>query len=558
MVKRFLKTWLRLISCMFALTLTIGAFPTYAQTKAAPFSVPFTTPPGPTTWMIVQQYGNTVGAYNYGKFWYAAGQGFHFGVDFGTACGTPIAAIADGIVDEVDVLSHGAGPHNLAILHPDLGYISFYGHLLKKPTVTRGQKVNRGEIVALSGDPDLTCVSRPHLHLEIRSRDYGTAYDPAQLIDADWAMLSSMGGFGSFAKDLYNPNQWQTITDQPATHFGGNILNVYRSVWPLPSRSQAPSETRPDIPALPLDFPATLAVTKLTTAGCCSYAWWSGETIHYWDGPADTLATVMSVDPAGGTPQPAPDALSRLASADGAYDLVLKNNQVSVIKLADKSNIALATSGATPRFSPNATRLLWQVFPRVAVPGTQPPDTQVWIANVDGTGRKQLFTQAGGSVNWLDDDRLLTSVRKPNSLTSGLAIYTLSTGKSDPLLTADNLRGVAIAPGGGHLLYYLNMQTDPANAGAYLLATQAGATPQKLPFFGSWRWRDDQTVIYIPFQPGKPMTFIAYQITTGQSVSLSIAQPIAIANDDWSISPEGRYLLFWSAQDTALWSVKLS
>ncbi|HVO43609.1 MAG TPA: M23 family metallopeptidase, partial [Aggregatilineales bacterium] len=157
----------------------VQTLPVSAQQAPLAFTPPFSPPPGPSTWLIAQQYGNTTGAYNTGKFQYAAGQGLHFGIDFSVPCGTPIVAVADGIVDGVDNLSHGALPHNLAIYHPDPGYISFYGHLLQKATLKVGQTVKRGDVIALSGDPDSTCVGRPHLHLEIRSRDYGTAYDPA-------------------------------------------------------------------------------------------------------------------------------------------------------------------------------------------------------------------------------------------------------------------------------------------------------------------------------------------------------------------------------------------
>src|SRR3954466_15990817 len=61
-----------------------------AQDK--PFSLPFGTPPGPGTWMLGQQYGNTIGAFNFGRYWYTAGQGLHFGIDFSASCGTPVVA----------------------------------------------------------------------------------------------------------------------------------------------------------------------------------------------------------------------------------------------------------------------------------------------------------------------------------------------------------------------------------------------------------------------------------------------------------------------------------
>ncbi len=196
-----------------------------------PFILPFADPPGPGTWLLGQPYGNTVGAYVNRNIFYQAGQGLHFGLDFSAPCGTPIRAIGDGIVSEVDG-PHGSPPHNLMIDHPN-GYSSFYGHLLETPNLAPGQPVKQGEIVALSGDSFATCRSAPHLHLEIRSNFHDRTYNPVLLIQADWDSLTLIGGFNQgFERDLNNPRQWQTIQDQPTVFFGGPLLNNYANPWP--------------------------------------------------------------------------------------------------------------------------------------------------------------------------------------------------------------------------------------------------------------------------------------------------------------------------------------
>ncbi len=205
-----------------------------AQTvDGPPFGLPFDTPPGPSTWLMVQPYGNTIGAFFRRKTTYAAGQGLHFGVDLSARCGTPIVAIGDGIVAKVDALEHGSRPHNLMIDHPN-GYASFYGHLLERPNLAVGQTVRRGEVVAQVGDPDETCTSRPHLHLEIRNAGaYNRAFNPVPLIEADWDTLALTGGFSrGFARDLSDPRRWQRMQDQPEVRFGGPLLNDYPNPWP--------------------------------------------------------------------------------------------------------------------------------------------------------------------------------------------------------------------------------------------------------------------------------------------------------------------------------------
>jgi murein DD-endopeptidase MepM/ murein hydrolase activator NlpD len=197
-----------------------------------PFILPFAGPPGPSNWMLGQAYGNTTGAYRQRARDYRAGQGVHFGVDVMAACGTPVVAIGDGTVALVDAASHGSPPHNLIISHPN-GYASFYGHLLETPKLVAGQEVKAGQVVARSGDPDQTCTSRPHLHLEIRNAGgLNRAYNPMTLIDADWDTLALANGAG-FERDLSAPRRWQSLLDQPETAFWGPVLNDYANPWPL-------------------------------------------------------------------------------------------------------------------------------------------------------------------------------------------------------------------------------------------------------------------------------------------------------------------------------------
>jgi murein DD-endopeptidase MepM/ murein hydrolase activator NlpD len=205
-----------------------------ARAAEPPFGLPFTEPSGPDTWLLGQVYGNTTGAYRQRSTTYNAGQGVHFGIDIMARCGYSIAAIGDGIVAKVDAMQHGAAPHNLMIDHPN-GYASFYGHLLETPSLTPGEAVSRSQIIAKVGDPDETCTSRPHLHLEIRNvGQYNQAYNPLVLIDADWDTLVLNGPSSlSFARDLSDPRRWQSLYDQPDVSFWGPLLNEYADPWPL-------------------------------------------------------------------------------------------------------------------------------------------------------------------------------------------------------------------------------------------------------------------------------------------------------------------------------------
>jgi murein DD-endopeptidase MepM/ murein hydrolase activator NlpD len=216
------------------MALALVTRPIDAQAPAdKPFGLPFAEPSGPGTWYLGGGYGNTISAYFQRDTTYRAGQGLHFGLDFAAPCGTPVVAIGDGVVAKVDdIANHGSWPHNL-LIQLDAGYVALYGHLLERSKLDVGDRVTKGQVVGFSGDSFGTCHSAPHLHLEIRSQDYRTAYNPINLIDADWDSLALVGAYQrGFERDLENPRQWQYPDEQPDTKFGGPLLNNYRSPWP--------------------------------------------------------------------------------------------------------------------------------------------------------------------------------------------------------------------------------------------------------------------------------------------------------------------------------------
>jgi hypothetical protein len=427
--------------------------------------------------------------------------------------------------------------------------------------VLKGQPVKRGEVVALSGDPDGTCVSRPHLHLEIRNRDYTVAYNPVPFIDADWQMLSSIGyhQFGGFVKDLYHPNRWQTAYDQPSVDFNEVIANDFREYWPPLAREAPAPQTlagfaAPPIPVAPLDM------KQLTKPGCCSQPWWSPDSraIRFWDGPNEQLASIMAVPVEGGDPQPLANG-SPLVSPDGQYEVHRVAGRISIIKPGEQAQWQLATGGAWPRYSPGSTRIMWHRHPADDIPGSIPPGTEVQIARADGSNRSLVKVQQGGTVYWLDDDRLLLVEPIGRTFESTLTIFTISTGKFEILSDKISyLRGLSVAPGGARIMYYTPFQQDPNASGIYALETRAGAAPTKMPFFGSYRWRDSNTVFYIPFEPG-PMALVLYDIFSGEQRRLTepSEQPFTIMNDDWTVSPDGQFIVFWEAADQALWLMTL-
>lgn len=198
---------------------------------ARQFGLPFASAPGPNTWLLGQGYGNTTGAYRQRRSTYGNLQGIHAGLDFAAPCGTPVVAIGDGVVAEIDG-SHGSPPHNVVIDHAG-NLSSLYGHLLKRSALRVGQKVVRGQVIGQSGDSQGTCISAPHLHLELRDRSHQRFFNPLPYIAADWDSLALVGSFGrGYEYDLSAPRRWQTPDDQPQALRGGPLLNEFRQPWP--------------------------------------------------------------------------------------------------------------------------------------------------------------------------------------------------------------------------------------------------------------------------------------------------------------------------------------
>jgi murein DD-endopeptidase MepM/ murein hydrolase activator NlpD len=100
------------------------------------------------------------------------------GLDYACATGDKVFATAKGTVVSVSNWSRQVLGKNIAIRHPD-GKFSYYLHL-SKPMVRKGQKVDAGDVIALSGNTGTTSTG-PHLHFAIKNAR-GVFIDPAKLL----------------------------------------------------------------------------------------------------------------------------------------------------------------------------------------------------------------------------------------------------------------------------------------------------------------------------------------------------------------------------------------
>jgi hypothetical protein len=413
--------------------------------------------------------------------------------------------------------------------------------------------VRQGDVVGYSGDPDETCDSRPHLHFEVRAMDYVTAYNPVDYIEANWHALTAIGSFSYplFEQDLDNSRQWMSVDDQPIVRFWGQALNDYAA--PFPDYRQGLPPVNPPTATSANPLPQNWQMRRLTYEGCCSGAWWAAPNrlflidgsvgqraaVFEWNTLEGSLTTIV-----GQAPPP-------LLSPDGTLQVARVNEQIVVTRVADGASWTVETENTLPAISADSSRLMWEKPLR----GTETPDgearTEVWVSNADGTNARAVASERGGYARWLDGTRLLIGARE--TWTTTLSVVDTTDDSSFTLGSWDRLRGMSIAPGGSRIMFYTVYAEDQAANGIYALDTQPGAQPQKLPFFGGWRWRDANSVFYVPFEPGNAAQSLRYyDLLSGEDRSL-VESSFLIANGDWSVSPSGDQIAFWNANDLAVW-----
>jgi hypothetical protein len=170
----------------------------------------------------------------------------------------------------------------------------------------------------------------------------------------------------------------------------------------------------------------------------------------------------------------------------------------------------------------------------------------VYVANTDGTDIREILSIPGLSAAWLDADRLLLQLPGERRSTT-LAVYDMRDNTQFILGTFIWLRNLTISPDGDRLMYYTPFQENPDDSAMYVLETRPNAQPQKLGWFGGWRWRDAESVYYIPFQwQDAVQTLHYYNVVSGEDVQLTTPDvtPFGVMNGEWAVSADGQRIAY--------------
>ncbi len=134
--------------------------------------------PLPNNRYITQAYGVANDRY---------ASGYHNGVDFGAPEGTPILAVADGLV----VLASYTGDWgNYVKIKHNASYTTAYAHLVRYGEFKVGDMIEQGDVLGYVGNTGASAGA--HLHFEIFVNGYRR--DPMEYVETDFRLGVGIGG----------------------------------------------------------------------------------------------------------------------------------------------------------------------------------------------------------------------------------------------------------------------------------------------------------------------------------------------------------------------------
>jgi len=360
---------------------------------------------------------------------------------------------------------------------------------------------------------------------------------------------------------------------EAATLTATAIVMATSTLTSVPTKTATMQPPTPTDTATPLPSP-TLTPTpqaelrQLTTGGCCAQPFFSADShqVLFIDKPNEDAPTgIYGVEVA--QPQPNPTLVSEMI---GFYNhdrsLVATIEGADLLRLtrvATGENWTMNTKGNWPKFSPDGKLVLWTARDEEGPYDQRAGD--VWVANLDGSQARQLFTTYGGGFgDWLADSQrfLLVSKPKPNVIEVTLSVYDITKNSQIDLFTERQLRQVKLSTGGSWVVFYAMFAEDATRSGLWLLSTDGQSQRQlAVPHFGAYQWQDDDTLLYLPMRAAgeTSMQLWAIDAATARLTPLTDPQqlPFVVANGDWKVSPDGRHVAFVNSADNNIWLIDL-
>ncbi len=347
------------------------------------------------------------------------------------------------------------------------------------------------------------------------------------------------------------------ITKDPSRQIA--VATVSRSGGAFPTAAATvaaiPDAGRPLAPSLP---------RQLTDPGCCSGAWWADDSsglLFLSRAEGGSTATIMLAPlwPPG-RPVEAP-GVSLTAHAAGRYVVRQVGGQSEVEDLESGARWELPTDGGQVLMSPIGSRVVWwngradESYFRSLV--------TISSSELDGTDVRELVSMWRAVVVAFHPDgkRVLVTGRPIRGQAMySLALLDIETGEMQQLARGSWLSDALLSPSGDWVVYMTSLDRDnPESNGIWVVATSSGE-PRKLDFVGAYRWRDGDRLILVPMDPDVEYHSV-WQVDMGSYELNRLVDPeevaIRIADNDWSISPDGHTMAYLSEHDRGIWVIDL-
>ncbi|MGN6361268.1 MAG: hypothetical protein ACTHNK_12860 [Thermomicrobiales bacterium] len=332
-----------------------------------------------------------------------------------------------------------------------------------------------------------------------------------------------------------------------------------------------PTTTRPAASATPARVASpsnefTPRLAKLTRDGCCAYPQWlndgSGVYSYGAAGTAGGQVATWALKVQGG-------AHYLLSDLFGAFSpdqqlVAYPNGRETWIARLDGTPVGAVRNGAVRVFfSPQSDHVAW-LAPATDVdraPYDLEQPARVTVARVDGGDVRILpsVVRTEGLQWFPDGRRILINGRDGAGENPGLYILDTVTGTVTRIVSSRSLESVSISPDGQTIVYVATLQPDASANGIWAI-DPAGGNRRKLAFSGGYRWApDSQGLVYIP-APSSLATdeLWHYRLSDGSQTALVSVRQVAffVAGDDWELAPQGDAIVFRSAIDGAIYTLR--
>lgn len=300
---------------------------------------------------------------------------------------------------------------------------------------------------------------------------------------------------------------------------------------------------------------------RLTEGGYCLHPFWSPDSqrVAFIDRPGLSPAAVYAVPLTGGPPELVTRRVG-LFSPDWSLMAYRVEQDTFVERLEDRQRWVIPNGGRAVMFSASGRTIAWEVATRAAVH----PDLRhrtIWTASPNGLGAEVLIQVIGGHlIGWVEgEEAVLVSGRVSAGGSPGIWRVSVYDGTVALLAEVHTPRDPLLSPGGGWLAYHVAFSADPEENGLWVLPT-SGGEPRQLSGFGAYRWRAEGELLLIPLDlEGLGPALLQINVATGRSSQLTdpASTRLSIASNEWEPSPDGRWIVFASAEDGNLWLLDL-